>query len=109
MNKGKVVQIIGPVVDVEFPEPLPAIYNALTVDFDVPGEGRVKQSTGPLITGMLDFTDGSFKSQRFVVEDDGFPNLLLNALKAYLDARVQTIYAGTTEIMKEIIGRGLGV
>jgi alkylation response protein AidB-like acyl-CoA dehydrogenase len=29
--------------------------------------------------------------------------------KAYLDARVQTIYGGTTEIMKEIIGRDLGV
>ncbi|HYZ09611.1 MAG TPA: acyl-CoA dehydrogenase family protein [Pseudonocardiaceae bacterium] len=27
--------------------------------------------------------------------------------KAYLDARVQTIYGGTTEIMKEIIGRAL--
>src|SRR5215470_7578913 len=35
MNKGKIVQVIGPVVDVEFPEPLPAIYNALTVDFKV--------------------------------------------------------------------------
>jgi alkylation response protein AidB-like acyl-CoA dehydrogenase len=29
--------------------------------------------------------------------------------KAYLDSRVQTIYGGTTEIMKEIIGRSLGV
>jgi alkylation response protein AidB-like acyl-CoA dehydrogenase len=29
--------------------------------------------------------------------------------EAYLDARVQTIYGGTTEIMKEIIGRGMGV
>jgi alkylation response protein AidB-like acyl-CoA dehydrogenase len=29
--------------------------------------------------------------------------------KAYLDARVQTIYGGTTEVMKEIIGRGMGV
>jgi alkylation response protein AidB-like acyl-CoA dehydrogenase len=29
--------------------------------------------------------------------------------RAYLDARVQTIYGGTTEIMKEIIGRGMGV
>jgi alkylation response protein AidB-like acyl-CoA dehydrogenase len=29
--------------------------------------------------------------------------------KFYLDARVQTIYAGTTEIMKEIIGRSLGL
>ena len=32
MNKGKITQIIGPVVDVEFkPEGLPAIYNALEV------------------------------------------------------------------------------
>ncbi len=29
--------------------------------------------------------------------------------RAYVDARVQTIYGGTTEIMKEIIGRGLGL
>jgi alkylation response protein AidB-like acyl-CoA dehydrogenase len=29
--------------------------------------------------------------------------------KAYVDSRVQTIYGGTTEIMKEIIGRSLGV
>src|SRR4051812_11637066 len=32
MNKGKIVQVIGPVVDVEFAENLPAIYNALTVE-----------------------------------------------------------------------------
>ncbi|HVV00224.1 MAG TPA: F0F1 ATP synthase subunit beta [Verrucomicrobiae bacterium] len=37
MNKGKIVQVIGPVVDVEFPGDLPAIYNALTVDFQVQG------------------------------------------------------------------------
>ena len=29
--------------------------------------------------------------------------------KAYVDARVQTIYAGTTEIMKEIISRSLNL
>ena len=28
--------------------------------------------------------------------------------RAYVDARIQTIYGGTTEIMKEIIGRSLG-
>jgi alkylation response protein AidB-like acyl-CoA dehydrogenase len=28
--------------------------------------------------------------------------------KAYIDSRIQTIYAGTTEIMKEIIGRSMG-
>src|SRR5665213_3445907 len=38
MNKGKIVQIIGPVVDVEFPGQLPAIYNALVVNFTVQGQ-----------------------------------------------------------------------
>ena len=40
MNKGKIVQIIGPVVDAEFTTQLPAIYNALTVEYDLPGQGR---------------------------------------------------------------------
>jgi F-type H+-transporting ATPase subunit beta len=44
MNKGKIVQVIGPVVDVEFPGELPAIYNALLLEFDVPGQGRTKQT-----------------------------------------------------------------
>ena len=42
MNKGKIVQIIGPVVDAEFTTQLPAIYNALTVEYDLPGQGRTK-------------------------------------------------------------------
>ncbi len=42
MNKGKIVQVIGPVVDIEFPEKLPSIYNALTVSFNVPGHGPTK-------------------------------------------------------------------
>jgi len=37
MNKGKIVQVIGPVVDVEFQGSLPAIYQALTVDYQVQG------------------------------------------------------------------------
>ena len=36
MNKGKTVQGIGPVVDVEFPDQLPAIYNALTIEHELP-------------------------------------------------------------------------
>jgi len=44
MNKGKIVQIIGPVVDVEFAGQMPAIYNALKVEFDVPGQGRAKRT-----------------------------------------------------------------
>jgi alkylation response protein AidB-like acyl-CoA dehydrogenase len=29
--------------------------------------------------------------------------------RAWADSRVQSIFGGTTEIMKEIIGRGLGL
>ena len=42
MNKGKIVQVIGPVIDIEFPGELPAIYNAVKVEFDVPGMGHTK-------------------------------------------------------------------
>ena len=42
MNKGKIVQIIGPVVDVEFTGQLPAIYNALTIEFTPPGGSLTK-------------------------------------------------------------------
>jgi F-type H+/Na+-transporting ATPase subunit beta len=37
MNIGKVVQVSGPVVDVEFPGTLPPILNALTADYTVGG------------------------------------------------------------------------
>jgi F-type H+-transporting ATPase subunit beta len=40
MNKGTIVQVIGPVVDVHFPDELPAIYNALTIPLDR-GDGQV--------------------------------------------------------------------
>ena len=35
MNKGKIVQVVGPVVDVEFTEKLPGIYHALSVEYKV--------------------------------------------------------------------------
>src|SRR5580765_7845384 len=35
MNTGTIVQVVGPVVDVEFPDALPAIYNALSVECTV--------------------------------------------------------------------------
>src|SRR5660398_272697 len=34
MNKGMIVEIIGPVLDVEFKDELPGIYNALEVDVE---------------------------------------------------------------------------
>ena len=55
-----------------------------------PESDRLRQSTGPTIASMLDFGDGSFRNQRFVVEDDGFPNLLLAAVKATLDGGMRT-------------------
>jgi len=38
MNIGKVVQVAGPVVDVEFGDALPAIFNALTIEYQVQRE-----------------------------------------------------------------------
>ncbi|HEU4769651.1 MAG TPA: F0F1 ATP synthase subunit beta [Pyrinomonadaceae bacterium] len=35
MTKGKIVQVAGPVVDVEFPGALPGIYNALSVEYKI--------------------------------------------------------------------------
>jgi len=42
MNTGTVVQVIGPVIDVRFPDEIPAIYNALTVGIDS-GDGQLRQ------------------------------------------------------------------
>jgi len=35
MNTGTIVQVVGPVVDVAFPDALPPISNALTVEYEV--------------------------------------------------------------------------
>lgn len=41
MNKGKIVQIIGAVVDVDFSgAEMPAIYNALSVDYMLDGQPK---------------------------------------------------------------------
>jgi F-type H+-transporting ATPase subunit beta len=41
MNTGRIVRVIGPVIDVEFgPDTMPAIHNALKVEADSP-IGRV--------------------------------------------------------------------
>jgi F-type H+-transporting ATPase subunit beta len=39
MNKGNIVQVIGPVVDVEFSHEnkMPKIYNALEIEYEVNG------------------------------------------------------------------------
>src|SRR6516165_5142122 len=77
-NKGKIVQVIGPVVDVEFPEPLPTIYNALTVDYTVQGQPtkltlEVEQHLGDnwIRTVAMSSTEGLKRG--FEVIDTGAP------------------------------------
>ena len=55
--------------------------NVFTPDFYA-DERKVRQSYGPTISSAVDFTDGSVGGQRFLIEDDGFPSLLLNAVRA---------------------------
>ena len=79
MNKGKIVQVIGPVVDVEFPAPLPAIYTALTVEYELPFYGptkltlEVQQHLGDnwVRTVAMSTTDGLKRG--FDVTDTGKP------------------------------------
>ncbi|SPE52865.1 membrane-bound ATP synthase, F1 sector, beta-subunit [Verrucomicrobia bacterium] len=78
MNKGKIVQVIGPVVDVEFTDQLPAIYNALTVDYQVLGHPtkltlEVQQHLGDhwIRTVAMSSTEGLKRG--FEVADTGGP------------------------------------
>ena len=65
MNKGRIVQIIGAVVDAHFPDELPAIYNALKVTIDREGQpveliAEVQQHLGDnkVRAVAMDATDG---------------------------------------------------
>lgn len=66
MATGRIVAVIGPVVDVKFDlDQLPAIYNALTVDYQVDGERKsltlevaVQLGDGVVRTVAMDATDG---------------------------------------------------
>ena len=74
MNKGKITQIIGPVVDVRFEDVLPAIYNALTVESP---NGKivleVNQHTGQkeVRAIAMSSTDGLTRGTEVI--DTGFP------------------------------------
>lgn len=68
-----------------------------------PREVPVEQGIGPTISAGLNFMDGKIDGQRFFVEDDGFPNLLLNALGAATAGRGGRL-AGQ---LREHLSRGL--
>src|SRR6476659_7782041 len=78
MNKGKIVQVIGPVVDVEFAEKLPGIYNALTVENPVQGAGtkltlEVQQHLGDNWVRTVAMSTSEGLKRGFEVTDTGSP------------------------------------
>ena len=56
---GKVSQVIGPVVDVEFGENLPEIYNALEIKLDVAASAEATASQGKLILEVAQHLGGN--------------------------------------------------
>ena len=83
MNKGKIVQIIGPVVDVEFEsaDKLPAIYNAVTVEFLVGGKTtkltlEVEQHLGDNWVRAIAMGSTEGLKRGFEVTDTGNPIMM---------------------------------
>jgi len=83
MNKGKIVQIIGPVVDVEFEstDKLPAIYNAVTVEFPVGGKTtkltlEVEQHLGDNWVRAIAMGSTEGLKRGFEVTDTGNPIMM---------------------------------
>jgi F-type H+/Na+-transporting ATPase subunit beta len=78
MNKGKIVQVIGPVVDVEFTDRLPAIYNALTLDYKVQDQPvkltlEVQQHLGDKWVRTVAMSSTEGLKRGFEVTDSGGP------------------------------------
>src|SRR5574341_1086731 len=78
MNKGKIVQVVGPVVDVEFPEALPGIYHALTVEYKVQGQPirltlEVQQHLGDNWVRTISMSGNEGLKRGYEVSDTGAP------------------------------------
>src|SRR5258708_610066 len=78
LNKGKIVKVVGPVVDVEFPETIPAIYNALIVECKVQGRPtkltlEVQQHLGDKSIRAISMTGTEGLKRGFEVTDSGGP------------------------------------
>ncbi|MBU6447261.1 F0F1 ATP synthase subunit beta [Patescibacteria group bacterium] len=74
MNTGKITEIIGPVVDVQFSDSVPAIYNALKVKIDNGDlilEVQSEQPGGVVRTVSMSSTDGLRRGME--VTDTGSP------------------------------------
>ena len=78
MAKGEIVKVSGPVVDVEFPESLPAIYNALTVEYKVKNQPakvtlEVQQDLGDNVVRTISMAGTEGLKRGFEVIDTGGP------------------------------------
>jgi F-type H+/Na+-transporting ATPase subunit beta len=78
MNKGKIVKVTGPVVDVEFPEGLPGIYNALTVEYKVQNQPtkvtlEVQRHLGDKLVRAISMAATEGLKRGFEVTDSGEP------------------------------------
>ena len=78
MSKGKIVQIVGPVVDVEFQDSLPAIYNALSVEYSVQDQPvkltlEVQQQLGDKWVRAISMSGTEGLKRGFEVVDTGAP------------------------------------
>src|SRR6201998_701549 len=78
MNKGKIVKVLGPVVDVEFPNSLPAIYNALTCEYSVQSSPvkltlEVQQHLGDKWVRAISMSGTEGLKRGFDVTDSGGP------------------------------------
>ncbi len=78
MNNGKIVQVIGPVVDVEFSGNLPGIYNALTVEYTVLGKANkltleVQQHLGDNWVRAIAMSSTEGLKRGLEVKDSGGP------------------------------------
>ena len=78
MNTGKIVKVLGPVVDVEFPEALPGIYNALTCEYKVQNDLakitlEVQQHLGDKCVRTISMSGTEGLKRGFKVTDCGSP------------------------------------
>jgi F-type H+-transporting ATPase subunit beta len=78
MRIGKIVQVVGPVVDVEFPGELPAIYNALSVEYSVRDRAarltlEVQQHLGDSWVRTISMSGTEGLRRGFEVVDTGGP------------------------------------
>ncbi|MGH9880690.1 MAG: F0F1 ATP synthase subunit beta [Pyrinomonadaceae bacterium] len=78
MNKGTIVQVTGPVVDVEFPDALPGIYNALSVEYKIKDQPvkltlEVQQHLGDKWVRTISMSGTEGLKRGFDVLDSGGP------------------------------------